>query len=845
MFPPSDWRVLLVPLCMTMVVGSIVHGQSTEAERRQWESMVDRLGLAHLRVGELESQLAAPGPERLKAERAQRLAQGYVQLVEQGRGGVDDDLRTRIDQCLAKWEPSVEDALRIAVSRRDYAEGAAVCERARSLQGSSEEMNRARKLLGHAVKWSGEAEARLEKVRGDLARDVTRESGRTRVDAENSLAQVEELLGEARLRAAWSGYWLAWLDRENAAGPSQLDALNVVARRFAAVLDIDAAFARPEEASIDLRGRDYYSAAIEGMGLVRALEGRADGNATIAIDWMALIQHKSAAESARKWASWWTMVAAVDATDWNRVSSLASKATASGHALEIAATQAFQGNPTPDASAAGANALFALARELNFQRMASLRGRIPQPALDHNPALATLLNGSEHMAKAMDARSSMDRAEAAAQASTAFRSLLLDPAITSSEPLSRSIQYALGWSLLESGQCAEAAPILEKASDTPWNLAERALRLAIVSRERAAAGSPEKDLRLTELRKRYLAEFGNAGTSAGLLVSDSSSRSEPSLSFVSALRAVPPTDESWSDAKRELSRILYWHYRQSTGEARVAHAHALLGVAVPPADSSDSSAIDIVVRRQLECALDLTINDQDRAARLLAFANRVQTAGGEVMDPDLVAEMQCRRAQFSALRGDLAEAIEFASALSQADSVWKSVANVAILEAAQQLSVNGKLSPDVAASIAPVARAERLRADSSQSGASALLLIDILIAADDDASWSEAWSVLQELPPSDSSQLGVLERRGRVGARTGHHKEAIQSLTEAIAGVQQGTVEWYRIKVDLVNLLVVSDPKAASDVLRQHRQLDPNWGPAPFGEQLREAATKLGVGVNP
>ncbi len=550
------------------------------------------------------------------------------------------------------------------------------------------------------------------------------------------------------------------------------------------------------------------------------------------------------------------VVVSIDARDWRRVAEAINRSGVSSRALQavIAAAVAADassaagpegsarraGVPAPSGVAVGA--MYGLLRSLDFRAIRSTRPTMPAAWLASNAALAAMLDAADAMVAAEEAGGS-DRELHARAAVEPLRAVLQDDHAASRPDVVRSARAALGWALLEANRPAEAAPILEKASEESWEQAERLLWLAITARERAAGSGASSDPILARLRQSYHDRFPESGRGAALLVRDSASRMPPDAGFVVALRQVPGSDVAWADAQRELSRIHYWHYRNSSGEDRRAQARALLSLPVPPRDTRAGLSPDTVLRRQLEAAVDEQVADLIAADQLLAMAGELTKHGASEV---IVAEMACRAVQRSCLGGDLSAAAASLRVMPDGEGAapWRAVARAAFLTAVERASANkGVLPSEVGAMAGQCARAllAEAQARGTRNVGAVMRACELLLAAGQLEGIREAKVAIDGLSEADRSTPLILELNGRLRHALGDDPAAILDFTQAINAIRQGDPAWYRVKARLVGLLESSDPASARALLKQHHALDPNWGPGADGAALREAAARLGV----
>jgi hypothetical protein len=73
----------------------------------------------------------------------------------------------------------------------------------------------------------------------------------------------------------------------------------------------------------------------------------------------------------------------------------------------------------------------------------------------------------------------------------------------------------------------------------------------------------------------------------------------------------------------------------------------------------------------------------------------------------------------------------------------------------------------------------------------------------------------------------------------GENEKALGWWRRLVAGLDASRDEWFEARFRVVRLLEASDPDRAREVLVQHRQLHPDYGPDPWGARLRHLHARL------
>lgn len=70
--------------------------------------------------------------------------------------------------------------------------------------------------------------------------------------------------------------------------------------------------------------------------------------------------------------------------------------------------------------------------------------------------------------------------------------------------------------------------------------------------------------------------------------------------------------------------------------------------------------------------------------------------------------------------------------------------------------------------------------------------------------------------------------------------EALALWSELLAGLPEGTPDWFESRYESIRLLARSAPTDAAKALRQHKILRPTWGPAPWDTRFAELERQVG-----
>src|SRR5690606_20735093 len=68
---------------------------------------------------------------------------------------------------------------------------------------------------------------------------------------------------------------------------------------------------------------------------------------------------------------------------------------------------------------------------------------------------------------------------------------------------------------------------------------------------------------------------------------------------------------------------------------------------------------------------------------------------------------------------------------------------------------------------------------------------------------------------------------------------ALDAWRRLLAGLHQGSADWYEARYHSLRLLWQTDPDTAREVMTQHRLLHPDFGPDPWGQRLRDLNAQM------
>lgn len=414
---------------------------------------------------------------------------------------------------------------------------------------------------------------------------------------------------------------------------------------------------------------------------------------------------------------------------------------------------------------------------------------------------------------------------------------------------------------------AARVPEESRAADALW-MAIRALDIEI---ERA--GDPESALakHRDELIDRFLKGYPDHDRAAAMTLRLATGGAVPARRAIDLLLEVPEDSTLFETARRHATRLSYQLYRESTSSDRDWRALRYLELAEPllaidrrrasMGDAEAARLVSVRARRIAEASLAMSVPDVARAERALDVLVSVVSAGLVTADPSLQAEIDFRRAQIALERGDAPTAEAIVERLAGEDSKYASAGRRMVyrhalttwrrlqrgdpageqsIEAARGVVRHGRvLIDELAGPEGPIDDPAVISLFVAVADAAA----DLALLADDKPAGVYAVSLYQRVLASHPATGGTLRRLAEVAERIGRDQLALESWRKLLAGLDDGSPEWFEARYRHVSLLRRMDPDRAREVLEQMAVLYPTFGPAPWNEKLRALHREL-VGAN-
>lgn len=847
---------------------------TTSVHADEVAAFLEEQGLNDLLAVHLEQELASAS-ESDRRSLIRKLASLYATLLSQQTDAeARASLEARAHLLLEQTDASEAMDLRLALAQATYRQIEHIAEQHRLRAATADDVARAETL---ATQLAGELKQTHDKLEAQLELTM-RKLGRAAGSESIVLAEQSEfearLLDQATYLLAWTLYYQGWLTHDKKPA-------DVAEGYFAEILGTDSPKPAPEDVSIDIRANEPMARAILGMALCRSLTR----SATTALQWIDLLEHPRTAAAVRNEVGAWRLVVLLEHGEFKNVAQLAA-----------ALPGGLGAAPTPwlrliaawslEAGAADASAI-----RLAQQAMTSLAAR---GALDHLIQLAERY-GTESLGSTGFAplyvqavlgfqnvrerhpgdKPSGDQAtqQRFAEVGKLFERAVAQPDASQYAEPAANARLLAAWCLYFQSDFLSAAEAFERASkDAALAEPSEALWMSIVSLDHLLAAGDNAALsrRMLANIDRYLDEYP-AGKHVPELLLRRSYSDKPTPEAIAALLSVPPESKSYMPSRERAAAMLYKQFRSASADQRAGLAREFLAVQKPllaaelasalPAPQGVDGPKQLVIRcRQvLDAATTSDVRDVAAASEALDVLASLDEAGyvpGELDD-----ELLARRAQVALLSGEMSNACSLADELwaRSPNTPWARVANRSIfheLLVGRRTSDFPELDRDTLELIARYGGRviQEFAGEASALARPEAMTFHVIVAEAVLELWRRTnepqrleaalflFERLLERRPNDARFLRVT---AELAGANGDIDRALECWRVLLAGLEPGSNAWYEAKFNHVNLLRQLDPVRALDVLRQHVQLQGDYGPPPWGEKLRKLHDALEASAPP
>lgn len=810
----------------------------------------------------------AEGERRL--ELVEQLAELYANLLE---STTDPELRDSLERrgraLLAEAPRDSADALRLALLRGPYRLAEKIAERHRLRLAEPEEIEQAKETLTDIIPRLRALCASSEQSWILANRRLGRTSGSAAIAAAAEADKKHHLASQCRFLSAWALYYQSYLhDRSDNAREAE--------KLFSELLDPEQPVLRPEGVSVDLRAVESYARSILGMALCKSMTS----SSVEALHWLDLLDHDNVPGALREQTPVWRMTIHLEHSEYEQAMDVLKAAMEQRNetpVLWLRLLAVHSAEAPPGDTAARESVRFAvtqLAATGALEQVLDLAQRYGEDLLGRSGFAMHYVAGLLDYYEARDVHGS-ETAPAGEKAQALYRSAEQSLSLAIAQPDARQYEAAAAGSRRLIGLCRyfqgrflEARDaFVEAADELTGEQAADALWMAIASLDQVvqAGDNPELRRELRTLIDTFLNRFPSSQYAPKLVVRRALAAEAPDPQLVDELLAVPVNSDSYMDARQRAESMIYQLFRRSRGEQRAEYGNDFLNVAVPlvaqrppVAELTETEATALLVRcrRVLEVSLSRGVERLNAAATAFETLDELRAADRIDLEAS-EGEIAFRRVQFNLQRQRTEEAMRIADELwtKAPQSIWARLASRAMFSAALDALETAEVNrTSTTESLQMIVRfggrvLREYEQDSDRLSDPTVLAWHAAVA---DAAM-QLWELTDE-PAMGRRALFLyndilLEHRpdnARFLRATAILSEAFDDLDRAlecwrrlVAGLPTDSDQWFEAKFRLISVLAETDPPRARAVMDQHRQLNPDYGPQPWGARMRALDRRL------
>lgn len=851
------------------------------------EDYLENLALPDVLAARLRKRLAeSQGAE--KSAIADRLGAVYVALMAQAKTPeARQRLETRSVELIAAVPESDTFELRIDLSKVAYLRAEDLSERQRLKMGTPEERQEAERLLRAAAPVFREIATKVA-ARID-AMERREQAGRDDDDLRDQLADARRVRSLAMYYAGWSGYYLGLLTADQKFAARAVE-------DFGALLNAPAGKpATVERLPTNLLKYPHVARAALGCALCASLKGN-DVEAMRWIDAVAAAADIAPDVQAQVFLRKLTVLAA--AGRWADVDLVVRRHTtdagerqrltaAEARLLATSAMDAMQAaNNTPRIKALttelAQTALADLVAAGEIGHILDIVARYGTAPIGDTGFVVAYVRSLQAYTRAREQHESLGNAEEpTADPSVANRyreaASAVEIAISSADaprfPVEREkAAMMLGLANYYASDFERSAAEFQKAASLASDDARKqeALWFAVVSLDRAVeAGKPSLTAERDRVALLFLSEFPRSEGAIRLLLRRAGAGLIPDDRAVAVLLDVAPESSLYPRARFEASQLLYRMIRKAPDrEAAAARfldvaeqslAMEVAGLAAKrpdkpsdkPAEKDLSQAPLFRVAMQIvDVAAAMSPPAAGRAQNALATFDQAVTVYALNIEP-VASDLLYRRLQVAILAGDDAAA---QSAITQLRAKGGARATSAERLVYRMAARRWSASPDSVDSARRLVESgvivvEQLEKDAGADAATLGAVANEVAGAaafvwrrENNTEMRDLAIRLDRRSMARGFKPGpVLRRMAELSEAAGDPLQAIDAWNTLLAGLPQDSESWFEARYHSLRLLALRNPAQARDAMMQFVTLHPSFGPAPWGDKLREVAATLGV----
>lgn len=857
--------VMLVITCGATAQETVEEAVAAQARQRDSATAVtawlERHGLTELLATHLEQQIDETTGEQQRSL-IMRLAGLYAELLE----ATDDEqqrelLEIRARRLLAMTDADGAEELRLSLLRTSYRTAERVGEQYRLRLASTQELDRAQGILADVVPQLRQLNQQLERSFIAMDRQLSRASSGAAGTISSRVERLRQLHQQCSFLTAWALYHDAWLN-------SNVESARAAEEAFARLLLTDSPRPHPSQVSIDLRATEPYARAILGMALSRSLTA----SSATALSWIELLEEPNTFAALREQVVVWKIVIHLDHGEYAQVNRLIGARIDGGDALplmwlRLVAVHALEASGrAPGASQLVRMAVMQLAARGELDQILDLAERYGTDALGQSGFALRYVNGVIAYRHARDAHQqdgpAVDEDHLALyQQAVEHLSAALDE--SDADQYDTAVGSCLrlkAWALYFQGRFEDAHQAFGQAeSRLPEAERAEALWMAIVSLDELirAGGGGQVQTKQGALVQRFLKDYPHSQRAPTLRLRLAMSLERLDDATLSRLMGVPASHPSYESASRRAAQELYQRYRELPSADRAAVARAYLDVAANLLERAieGEAAVERLVldiRRVLEVALNSGESYAVTARRAIARYEQLVAEGH--IDDDLHAdEIALRTLQERLLDGDVTSASTIADRLWSTDpaSVWSRMAARAMFQFVHalrpaddpgRLQLVARYGGRVIREFEDDPRALQQSQVLGYHAAVADALATLWEIDGQDHHAAAALFLYQRMLEAAPHNAAFLRSAASLASHLGELEFASDCWRRIAAGSRTATEPWYEARYELISLLARIDPERALQVMHQHVQLYPDYGPEPWGSRLRQLAQQLESG---
>jgi len=785
-----------------------------------------RMGCEELLARHFENQLEQ-GDRKSKIQAAKQLANVYAVMLARS-DQVED--RETLELAISLFDRIPEAGttdLKLQLYRATYIAAEQILERYRLRISDIEEAAIATSHLKEVVN-------DLQQLRDSLLKTLR--------NSKTQNEKKQQQLGLVTSYLAWAHYYIAWYE-DSAKDAKAAEAL------FVEILDGDSPHL--QAVSLDLKSYETGARSILGIALCKSIL-----NDPVGPDpWLEELESTETWSTVRSLVPLWRFLVRIDNRKWQEVLTDISSPTADSILMyRIAAVHALEDYANPIAKEVADKAITGLIDTSQLGILSDIITAYGSAAMEKDGFIASYIQGDiqyrnitktyQNDEPPQDVATRQNFAEVA----DLFKKATKANDISEYPQLLDDCQFMLGLSYYYSSQFAEASLAFERAAE--GNNKEQAIWMAIVSLDRLETLSEQQKRQKKELSSIYLVNWPNSEHASQLTIHQSST-AEASTQSIQELLAIPYSDPKYEDAQRQAARSLYTVWSTVSDDERQSIGNSYISVAMPlilsdSTKTDDPKAVELAVARSMR-VLEVSLHPE--ISRLTAARNALET----------IHEIQKRNTfDMSAFQTE----IRFRNILLLLNGQQYEDATTALLGMIQEypenkwttiasksvwglLQADSTISNDLLLTIGnqilqnltdyQLADVEYLQITTRTATAA----FQLFMASNDEEAGKEALRLSRILAAQKPGILQINQLSAQIEQAVGDTEQALTRWKSIASSSQKGALVWLEARYNIILILSEQFPIKALALLDQHQIIYPDYGAAPYGEQLQNLHSQL------